>query len=129
MTKQEARFRADKIVADCIGSQDLVHEVTANALLSLEREVASRCAAFAEACGQGSDAAELIRREFDLTSDLEPDLFRAMFHPDPAIGRRAKELWDRAHANDPQPKEPPHCDECFEGCPKCDPALMTGQPK
>lgn len=40
---------------------------------------------------------------------------------DPALARFAKHIWDKRHAADPQPADPPHCPECFEGCPKCQP--------
>ncbi len=53
-----------------------------------------------------------------LTDD---DLISAMLHPDPALARKAKQIFDARHANDPQPRDPRHCSECFEGCPKCQP--------
>jgi len=51
----------------------------------------------------------------------DDELIRAMFHPDRFIAAKAKQIYDARHAADPQPKEPRHCDECFEGCPKCEP--------
>ena len=54
------------------------------------------------------------------TSELTDDeLIQAMFHRDTAIALMAKRLYDERHADDRQPKEPAHCAECFEGCPKC----------
>ena len=47
------------------------------------------------------------------------DLIRAMFMSDPELAACAKRIFDKRHASDPQPREPRHCDECFEGCPKC----------
>jgi len=54
----------------------------------------------------------------ELTEEM---LITAMLHPDVAIARIARQLWDRRHGADPEPATPAHCDECFEGCPKCDP--------
>lgn len=50
----------------------------------------------------------------------DDDLIFAIFGADPAIARKAVEIYKKIHAGDPQPKEPKHCDECFEGCPKCE---------
>lgn len=50
----------------------------------------------------------------------DDDLIRAMLDPDRAIGRLAKLIYDKRHANDlPAVREPRHCAECFEGCDKC----------
>jgi hypothetical protein len=49
----------------------------------------------------------------------DDELILAMFDRDPAIARIAKRMYDAKHAGDPVPREPAHCDECFEGCPKC----------
>ncbi len=51
----------------------------------------------------------------------DDELIAAMLGPDLAFAYLAKQIYDRRHANDPQPKEPAHCAECFEGCPKCQP--------
>jgi hypothetical protein len=52
----------------------------------------------------------------ELTDD---ELITAMFDADPWIGKKAVTLFNERHAGDPQPSEPKHCEECFEGCPKC----------
>lgn len=49
-------------------------------------------------------------------------LMLGMLSEDPAIAAVAKRIFDKKHANDPQPPEPAHCSECFEGCPNCQPA-------
>ncbi len=51
----------------------------------------------------------------------DDELIAAMLGPDLAFAYLAKQIYDRRHANDPQPKEPAHCADCFEGCPKCQP--------
>jgi hypothetical protein len=43
------------------------------------------------------------------------ELIDAMFGPDPALALVAKRIYDKRHADDPQPKEPTH----FEGCERC----------
>jgi hypothetical protein len=48
-------------------------------------------------------------------------VFKLLFHPDNDVAREAKQVYDARHANDPKIQEPAHCDECFEGCPKCQP--------
>lgn len=49
----------------------------------------------------------------------DDDLIMAMLDPDEAVAMVARRIFDQRHASDPQPKEPPHCSECFEGCSKC----------
>lgn len=56
----------------------------------------------------------------------DDDLFHAMFSSDPVIASAAKALYDFRHASDPPAPEPPHCEECFEGCPKCQPEQFSG---
>ncbi len=58
----------------------------------------------------------------------DDELIHAMFDRDPAIARIAKQLYDERHAGDPKLPEPPHCDECFEGCPKCQPKGSASEP-
>ena len=61
-----------------------------------------------------------IKAVFALTDDV---LILAMLGPDRGTALVAKRIYDARHAGDPQPKEPPHCSECFEGCPKCQPEV------
>jgi hypothetical protein len=49
------------------------------------------------------------------------ELIHAMFDQDADVASAAKRLYNERHANDLKPAEPPHCEECFEGCPKCQP--------
>jgi hypothetical protein len=51
----------------------------------------------------------------------DDDLIHAMFDADEWVARTARRLYDERHANDPKPERPSHCEECFEGCPKCHP--------
>ena len=51
----------------------------------------------------------------------DDDLITLMVSKNENAALLARQLWDRKHAGDPPPAEPPHCDECFEGCPKCQP--------
>ena len=51
----------------------------------------------------------------------DDELIDAMFSRNSAIGRVAVSLYKARHATDQPPKEPTHCAECFEGCPKCRP--------
>jgi len=53
--------------------------------------------------------------------NVDEMLVMAMFSEDSAVAAIAKRLYDKRHVNDPQPQEPEHCSECFEGCPKCQP--------
>jgi hypothetical protein len=49
-------------------------------------------------------------------------LFKGMFAADPAVAAVAIRLYKQSHefAEESIPRrEPPHCSECFEGCPKC----------
>jgi hypothetical protein len=57
-----------------------------------------------------------------LTDD---ELIGAMFAHDPAVARIAKRIFDKRHAGE-SVREPAHCDECFEGCPKCQPGTANG---
>ena len=49
----------------------------------------------------------------------DDELIQGMMSADPAMASLARKIFNAVHANDPQPKEPAHCSECFEGCPKC----------
>lgn len=51
-----------------------------------------------------------------LTDD---DLVEVMLGPDAAFATVATRIFIKRHADDPPIREPAHCDECFEGCPKC----------
>jgi hypothetical protein len=55
-------------------------------------------------------------RDRVLTDD---ELIAAMLGRDTGIARIAKRIYDARHAGDFLLPEPLHCDECFEGCPKC----------
>lgn len=48
----------------------------------------------------------------------DDELTAVMLGPDLALAWKAKQIFDKRHAADPQPREPRHCSECFEGCPK-----------
>ena len=56
----------------------------------------------------------------------DDQLLNLMFAADPAVARIAKRIFDERHAGDPPPREPAHCAQCFEGCPKCQPQQFTG---
>ena len=59
----------------------------------------------------------MAERESGAVTDVE--LIEAMLGTDTAIARIAKRIYDERHVADSQPKDPAHCAECFEGCPKC----------
>ncbi len=50
----------------------------------------------------------------------DDELIAAMLGKDLAIAWKAKRIYDARHAEDPPIREPQHCSECFEGCPKCE---------
>ena len=58
--------------------------------------------------------------------DMFDSLFKALFgcsHQHTTFPLTpAKKMFDARHAGDPKPQEPAHCDDCFEGCPKCQPS-------
>jgi hypothetical protein len=49
----------------------------------------------------------------------DEQLIEAMLGDDLGVALAARAFYHRRHSSDPQPKELPHCAECFEGCPKC----------
>ena len=55
----------------------------------------------------------------------DDELIAVMVGEDDALARIAKRIFDERHAGDPEPAEPPHCAECFEGCPKCQPEMFS----
>jgi hypothetical protein len=69
------------------------------------------------------EQAERIKRELGMQLPVETEisgqLITAMLGPDLALAQVARKIYDARRAGDPQPKEPAHCSECFEGCPKC----------
>jgi hypothetical protein len=67
---------------------------------------------------QWDEIYDALRSPGEVTDD---DLIHAILGPDPAIARIAKVLFTERHRRDPMPPEPPHCSECFEGCPRCRP--------
>lgn len=48
-------------------------------------------------------------------------LARALISDDPALRDLARIMLAKRDAGLPRISEPPHCAECFEGCPKCEP--------
>ena len=72
---------------------------------------------------QEAQYAERLKREFDAQFRAETEisgrLIAAMLGTDPALAQVARKIFDARHVGDPKLKEPAHCSECFEGCPKC----------
>ena len=77
----------------------------------------------AESAGEKADTGVVASNAFqNWPDDL---LIKLMFHRDRDVAKEAKAAFDARHADDPKLPEPAHCDECFEGCPKCQPGMFT----
>ncbi len=51
-------------------------------------------------------------------NEIDDALLRAMFSPDRSVADWARQRFLSRHP-EPPIREPAHCSECFEGCPKC----------